>query len=279
MIMRLFTARLLKHLGGDMKIQDFQKKKDSNKKISMVTCYDYTSAKIVHASDVDCVLVGDSVAMTMHGYTTTVPATVEMMVVHTQAVARAITRKFILGDLPFLSYRKDLNSNMDAVQLLMQSGAHAVKLEGAIGNIELIKHVVHSGVPVMGHIGLTPQSVHQLGGFKVQGKEDAAAQELLEQARRLEDAGCFSLVLECVPSALAKRVTDSLHIPTIGIGAGPYTSGQVLVFQDMLGMQNDFQPKFLKTYMNGFDAIKNALNDYHREVEAVAYPDEVTHCY
>jgi len=262
-----------------MNIHDFQKKKINNEKITLVTCYDYWSAKIIDQSDVDCVLVGDSLAMVMHGHSTTVPATVDLMALHTEAVSRGITKKFIVGDLPFLSCRKSLSESMEAVHRFMQAGAHAVKLEGASGNIETIRHIVESGVPVMGHLGLTPQSVHQLGGFRVQGRQEKAAQELLQQARALEDAGCFSIVIECVPSALAKRITDSLTIPTIGIGAGPHTSGQVLVFQDMLGMNQGFNAKFLKTYLKGFDLVKDALNEYHREVQTQVYPDEVEHCY
>ncbi len=262
-----------------MKIHDFQKKKLNNEKITMVTCYDHWSARIIDQSDVDCVLVGDSLAMVMHGYSTTVPATIDMMAFHTEAVSRGITEKFIIGDLPFLSYRKNQLQSMEAVQRLMQAGAQAVKLEGVDGNIALIKHVVESGVPVMGHLGMTPQSIHQLGGFKVQGKGEARAKDLLQQARMLEDAGCFSLVLECIPSQLAKTITENLKIPTIGIGAGPYTSGQVLVLQDMLGMQKDFHPKFLKTYLNGFGMIKDALNAYHRDVQQATYPDLVEHCY
>jgi len=262
-----------------MRIHDFQKKKLNNEKITFVTCYDHWSAKIIDQSDVDCVLVGDSLAMVMHGHSTTLPATVDLITLHIEAVSRGITKKFIVGDLPFLSCRKSLSESVDAVQKFMQAGAHAVKLEGAAGNISLIKHLVESGVPVIGHIGLTPQSVHQLGGFKVQGRQEEAAKDLLRQAKMLEDAGCFSVLLECVPSALAKAITDSLQVPTIGIGAGPNTSGQILVLQDMLGMSEAFNMKFLKKYLNGYDLVKNALNAYHKDVQMQVYPDEVEHCY
>ncbi len=262
-----------------MNILDFQKKKDKNEKISVITCYDYTSATIVNASDVDCALVGDSLAMTMHGYETTVPASMEMMTLHTAAVARGINRKFIVADLPFLSYRIDQTKSMEAIQQLMQAGAHAVKLEGADGNMKLIEHAVESGVPVMGHLGMMPQSIHQLGGFRVQGKEEDAEDCLIQQALMLEEAGCFSIVLECIPSDVAASITKALHVPTIGIGAGPHTSGQVLVFQDMLGMQKEFHPKFLKTYLNGFGLIKDALNQYHSEVKTADFPDIREHCY
>ncbi|MCB1828299.1 MAG: 3-methyl-2-oxobutanoate hydroxymethyltransferase, partial [Coxiellaceae bacterium] len=256
-----------------MNILDFQKKKNKNEKITFVTCYDYTSARIADASDVDCILVGDSLAMTMHGYSTTVPATMEMMVMHTSAVVKGAPNTFVVGDLPFLSYRKGLTENMDAVQALMQAGAQAVKLEGLDGNQQLIKHIVKSGVPVMGHIGLTPQSVHALGGFRVQGREEAVAKDLLEQAKLLEQSGCFSIVLECMPAKVAQHITDAIHIPTIGIGAGPHTSGQILVWQDMLGMQDQLSIKFVKRYFNGFEMIKNSLNAYHQEVQAAVYPD------
>lgn len=262
-----------------MNIQDFQKKKIKNEKVTFVTCYDYTSAKIVEASDVDCVLVGDSLAMTMHGYETTIPATMEMMILHTQAVTRAVKNKFIVSDLPFLSYRKSLSESMSAIQALMQAGAQAVKLEGLDGNVAFINHVTESGVPVMGHIGLTPQSVHALGGYRVQGREEHAAKDLVEQAKLLEEAGCFAIVLECMPAELARRITETIRIPTIGIGAGPHTNGQVLVWQDMLGMDNNINIKFVKRYFNGFEMIKNSLNAYHREVKGMQYPNLKEHCY
>lgn len=262
-----------------MNILDFQKKKEANEKISMVTCYDYWSAKIIAETDIDCILVGDSLAMVMHGHDTTIPATIDVMALHVQAVARGAKNKWIVGDLPFLSFRKSLDSSMQAVEKLVQAGAHAVKLEGTVGNLDLIHHIVASGVPVMGHIGLTPQSIHQLGGMKVQGKNAKNAAVLLEQAQSLEDAGCFAIVLECVPSLLAKEITTALAIPTIGIGAGPNTSGQVLVLHDLLGLNNAFKPKFLKKYVNGFEIMQQALQTYHNDVTELKYPDEVEHGY
>jgi len=263
-----------------MNINDFQKKKTNNEKITMVTCYDYTSAQIANASEVDVLLVGDSLAMTMLGYETTISATMDHMVLYTKAVAKAVRRKFILGDMPFLSYRKSLTENMNAVQALMQAGAHAVKLEGVDeSNIAFIEHVVASGVPVMGHIGMTPQSVRVFGGFKVQGREKAIAKKIIEQAKSLEEAGCFATVLECMPTELGKQITEAIEIPTIGIGAGPYTSGQVLVWQDLLGMQTNLKIKFVKRYMDGFELIKNALNEYHHEVQNSVYPDLKLHSY
>ena len=253
-----------------MKIHDFSLKKQKGQKISMVTCYDYTFSRILSDSEVDCLLVGDSAAMVMHGFSTTLNASVNLMALHTAAVARGASNKFIVGDLPFLSYRKDLESNMTAMGKVMKAGAHAVKLEGAKGNLELIRHAVDSGVPVMGHLGLTPQSVHQLGGFKVQGREKKEHDEAL----LLEKAGCFSLVLECVPAALAQEISKDLKIPTIGIGAGVHCDGQVLVLQDMLGMNKEFHPKFLRTYFNGFETLKQAMNQYHRDVVTEEFPSE-----
>lgn len=262
-----------------MNILDFQKMKNQNEKITMVTCYDYTSARIVDQSDIDCILVGDSLAMVMHGHPTTLPIDVDIMALHTRMVARGLSKKFLISDLPFLSYREGLAPSMRAVKKIMQAGAHAVKLEGTTGNLSLIEHIVHSGVPVMGHIGMTPQSVFQLGGFKVQGKEYSQAQHILTQAKQLQSAGCFAIVLECIPSELTKTITENLQIPTIGIGAGPHASGQVLVWQDLLGMNEDLTPKFLKKYLNGFELIKNALNTYHQEVKGIVYPDQVEHVY
>lgn len=255
-----------------MNVQDFQKMKDERRKISMITCYDYSSARAVADSNIDCILVGDSLAMTMHGYPTTLSATTTMMALHTAAVAKGAPAKFIIGDLPFLSYRKGLKDAMDAVHELMSAGAHAVKLEGVRGHADIVRHIVDSGVPVMGHLGLTPQSVHGLGGMKVQARTNAAVKILTSQARELEDAGCFALVLECVPPQGARTVTDLLRIPTIGIGAGPHVSGQVLVYQDMLGLNPGFKPKFLRVYANTFDAIRTALNAYDNDVKSGAFP-------
>lgn len=255
-----------------MTILEFQRKKRENEKISMVTCYDYTSAKLLAQTSVDCLLVGDSVAMTMHGYQHTLYATVEMMSTHTAAVSRGAGGKFIVSDLPFMSYRKSLSDNMLAVQALMQSGASAIKLEGADGNIEFIKHTVESGVPVMGHLGLTPQSVHQLGGYKVQGKSDAAAEKLMQDALALQQAGCFCIVLECVPAELAAETTRVLDIPTIGIGAGADTNGQVLVYQDLLGMDKSFKPKFVKSYLDGSDQIRQAVELYIKDIHTGEFP-------
>jgi 3-methyl-2-oxobutanoate hydroxymethyltransferase len=257
-----------------MNVLDFQKMKHNGRKISMVTCYDYSSARAVDKSDVDCILVGDSLAMTMHGHPTTLSATTEMMALHTAGVAKGAPSKFIVTDLPFLSYRKGLKTAMDAVETLMRAGAHALKLEGVKGHADVLRHIVESGVPVMGHLGLTPQSVNTLGGMKVQARTDPAVEVLASQASLLEDCGCFSLVLECVPSKVARRVTELLTIPTIGIGAGPHTSGQVLVCQDVLGLSYGFKPKFLRTYANLFETIQLALNAYDRDVKEGSFPSD-----
>ena len=258
-----------------MTVLDFQLMKDEGRRISMITCYDYSSARAVNESSVDCILVGDSLAMTMHGYPTTLSATTQMMALHTAAVAKGAPTKFIVADLPFLSYRKGLKDAMDAVQELMSAGASAVKLEGVRGHADIIRHIVESGVPVMGHLGLTPQSVNTLSGMKVQAKTDTAVRDLISQAREIEKAGCFALVLECVPSQAARKVTDLLKIPTIGIGAGPNVSGQVLVYQDVLGLNPGFKPKFLRIYANGFELIHEALNAFNRDVKGGEFPSDI----
>jgi 3-methyl-2-oxobutanoate hydroxymethyltransferase len=197
-----------------------------------------------------------------------------MMALHTAAVVRGAGDKFVVGDLPFMSNRKGLTANMTAVERIMKAGASAVKLEGAAGNLNLVRHIVDSGVPVMAHLGLTPQSVNQLGGFKVQGRDEKARKTIKEHALQLQDAGAFAVVLECVPSDLAEDITQALHVPTIGIGAGSETDGQVLVLQDLLGMNNEFKPKFVKTYFSGFDTLKKAFNTYHEEVTTGVFPSE-----
>ena len=256
-----------------MRIQDFAKRKSAGVPITMVTCYDAWSAALIAETDIDCVLVGDSVAMVVHGHDTTIPADLEMMTTHTAAVRRGAPDAFVIGDMPFLSYRRGLAASVDAAGALMRSGANAVKLEGAAGNLELIRHLVESGVPVMGHLGLTPQSVHQLGGFRVQAKNDRAAERLIEQAVELEQAGCFAIVLEAIPAAVAERATARMTIPTIGIGAGRHVDGQVLVLQDLLGVSTSYRPKFVRTWMDGSKMITTALQSYHRDVTEGRFPN------
>ena len=253
-------------------VNEFNKMKNEGKKISVVTCYDYWSACIIDESEIDAVLVGDSAAMVMHGFETTINAEVDMMVYHTAAVRRGLKNKFLIGDLPFFVHRKGLKFLMNVVEKFMKVGAQAVKIEGAEGHLDLIEHVVNSGVPVMGHLGLTPQSVNRFGGFKLQGNGNGAANKLIDNAKSLENAGCFSIVLELIPAVVAEQITESLAIPTIGIGAGPNTSGQVLVLQDLLGMSGNFSPKFLRKYMNGNELIKDALNEYNSDVKQKSYP-------
>ena len=204
----------------------------------------------------------------MYGYKDTLSATLEMMCMHTTAVAKGASNKFLIADLPFMSYRKSLNASVETVSKLMQSGANAVKLEGVSGNIDLIHHLVESGVPVMGHIGLTPQFLHILGGYKVQGKTPESKNLLLEQAVQLQQAGCFAIVLECIPAELAKSITNQLEIATIGIGAGSHTSGQVLVYQDLLGFNKDFKPKFVKHFIDGYKATVEGVEKYINEINS-----------
>jgi 3-methyl-2-oxobutanoate hydroxymethyltransferase len=255
-------------------IHDFAKMKNERRKISMVTCYDFWTARILAQTAVDCVLVGDSCAMVMHGFPSTLQATVPMMETHVAAVARGIGDKFLVGDLPFMSFRKGVKPAMDGVERLMRAGAHAVKLEGVYGHENVISQIVGSGVPVMGHIGLTPQSTFQLGGFRVQGRDSSAADALVEQARKLEELGCFSIVLECVPGPLAEKITRALEIPTIGIGAGVNTDGQVLVLQDLLGGNSKFVPKFLRRFRDSELEIKSAVDSYNTEVKNSKFPGE-----
>ncbi len=238
----------------------------------MTTAYDYTLAALAAESAVDCVLVGDSLSMVMHGHTSTIAATVDMMALHTAAVARAVKDKLIVGDMPFLSMRKGLVPAMEAVEALARAGAQAVKIEGLEGHEEIILHIIKSDIPVMGHIGLTPQSINKFGGYRTQGKDQASAERLVEQAQELERRGCFSLVLECVPDKLAERITGLLKIPVIGIGAGPFTDGQVLVLHDMLGLYGE-PPSFVKKYLDGRRLVVDALNNFDSEVKSSVFPE------
>lgn len=256
-----------------MNVLDFPERKKNHQRIVMVTCYDATSASILQESEVDMLLVGDSAAMVMHGQDTTLPIGVAELAMHVRAVRRGAPRKFIVADLPFLASRKGLQPAMEAVEALMKAGAQAVKIEGVAGQQELLRHIVESGVPVMGHLGLTPQSVHQLGGFRVQARDAAARERLLEEARACQQAGCFALVLECVPEAVAAQVTRALVIPTIGIGAGVATDGQVLVMHDLLGLGAGPSPRFVRQYLDGRGLFLDAFNRFARDVREGAFPD------
>jgi 3-methyl-2-oxobutanoate hydroxymethyltransferase len=240
--------------------------------ISVVTCYDAWSAKILAASRVDALLVGDSAAMVMHGHDTTIPADLDMMCLHTAAARRGAPEKLLIADMPFLAHRKSLAHTMGAVERLVRAGGQAVKIEGADGNLETIRHIVDSGIDVMGHLGLTPQSLHRLGGYRVQGRNGRAAAKLADDALRLQDAGCFSIVLELVPSELARSVTESLEIPTIGIGAGAGTDAQVIVWQDMAGLTPGRTAKFVKKYADVHGVLLKAAQDWSADVVSGAYP-------
>ena len=253
-------------------VLDFARFKADGRKISVVTAYDAWSARLVARSLVDAILVGDSLAMVVHGHATTLPATVQLMALHTRAVATSNDGKFLIADLPFLSCRKGIPTAMSAVGSLVSSGAQAVKVEGVDGHEDVIRHIVNSGVPVMGHLGLTPQSVNQLGGFRVQGRDDADAAHLIRQAHALQDLGCFSIVLECVPADVGARITSELQLPTIGIGAGADTDGQVLVLQDLWGVDPNPSPRFVRRYVDGARVLTDALDRYDAEVKSVRFP-------
>ncbi len=234
--------------------------------LRFVTCYDYAFARIVNDSPVHGILVGDSAAMVCHGHKTTIPATIEMLTEHVAAVSRGAPDKFIVADLPFLSYRGDRDRTVQAVRTLIAAGANAVKIEGASGNEALVQYLVESGVPVMGHTGLTPQFVNSFGGFRTQGKDERSASYIREEALRFQEAGCFSLVLEFIPASLAEEITDSLSIPTIGIGAGEGTSGQIVVIYDLLGITRG--PKSIPRLLDGSTLILKALKEYCGETES-----------
>lgn len=249
---------------------DFFKYKQEKRKISMVTCYDTTFARLVEQTAVDCILIGDSLSMVMHGESTTIPAKMEWMEEHTRSVRNG-TKKYIVSDMPFLTTRKGIEFATDCAGKLLAAGANCVKIEGIFGQEEIIQHLVLSGIPVMSHLGLTPQFFQAFGGHKMQGKTEEAANKIIEEAKLAEKFGCVAIVLECIPSELAKKITESVKIPTIGIGAGAETDGQVLVLQDLLGMSG-FRPRFVRQYLNGAELITNALNAYAKDVAEKTFP-------
>jgi 3-methyl-2-oxobutanoate hydroxymethyltransferase len=252
--------------------KDFLRAKIEGRKLSMVTCYDYTFARLLSKSAIDGILVGDSTAMVMHGHPSTLSASVELMRLHTAAVGRGAAGKFVVADMPFLSFRKGLAAALDSASVLMTAGAHAVKLEGVDGHEDVIQRMVESGIPVMGHLGLQPQSVHAYGGFRVQGRSDDSARDIARQATVLEELGAFAIVLESVPASLAQEITNTLSIPTIGIGAGVGCDGQILVLQDLLGMNVDFHPKFARPFLDGASSVLEALARFDEEVKAGTFP-------
>jgi 3-methyl-2-oxobutanoate hydroxymethyltransferase len=251
---------------------NFLRAKCEGRKLSMITCYDYTFARLLAGSAVDGILVGDSAAMVIHGHSSTLSMTVEMIRLHTEAVVRGAPGKFVVADMPFLSFRKGVAQAMETAQALMTAGAHAVKLEGVDGHEDVVQRMAQSGIPVMGHLGLQPQSVHAYGGFRVQGRNCDSARNILRQATTLQELGAFSVVLECVPANLAREITAALRIPTIGIGAGAGCDGQILVLQDLLGMNVDFHPKFSRSFLDGSRLILDAIADYDEAVKEGTFP-------
>lgn len=250
-----------------------RKMKTAGEKIAMITAYDYTMATLVDAAGVDMILVGDSAANVMAGYSTTIPITLDQMIYHTQCVVRGIRRAMVVCDMPFGSYQGDpMLALASAVRILKESGAEAVKLEGGADVAPAIRAIVGAGIPVVGHLGLTPQSVNQFGGYGLRAKEDAEAERLLADARLLDELGCCAIVLEKIPAALAARVSAAVSAPTIGIGAGPDTDGQVLVLQDMLGMNQGFKPKFLRRYADLGNVITDAVAHYVTDVKTASFP-------
>lgn len=251
---------------------DFQKFKLEARKISMITCYDATFARLVNQTDVDCILIGDSCAMIMHGEKTTIPAKMEWMIEHTRSVRNA-TDKYIVADMPFISTRTGFEEATKNAGALLVAGANSVKIEGVFGQEDILKHLVMSGIPVMAHLGLTPQFYQSFGGHKMQGKTEEAAAKIIEEAKLAQSIGCYGILLECIPSELAAKITKEVSIPTIGIGAGVNCDGQVLVLQDALGMSG-FKPRFVRQYLNGEELIKNALNAYASDVHNSLFPGD-----
>jgi 3-methyl-2-oxobutanoate hydroxymethyltransferase len=252
-----------------------QEMKQNGEKISMLTAYDFSFATIVDAAEIDVILVGDSASNVMAGHISTLPITLDQMIYHAQSVIRAVDRALVVVDLPFGSYQGNSKEALNsAIRIMKESGAHAVKLEGGAEVIESVKRIVSAGIPVMGHLGLTPQSIFKFGTYSVRAKEEAEAIKLLEDAQLLEEAGCFSIVLEKIPAKLAKKTTQSINIPVIGIGAGPDVDGQVLVLHDVLGITKEFHPRFLRRYMNLYDDIRDALKSYSNDVKSGDFPND-----
>ena len=249
--------------------------KRAGEKIPMVTAYDYTAARIADAAGIPILLVGDSLGMVVLGYESTIPVTMDDMVRHARMVSRGVNEALVVADLPFMSYQVDAEQAMrNAGRLMQEGGAHTVKLEGGVSIADTVRRIVDAGVPVMGHIGLTPQSVNALGGYRVQGRTKATARRVLDDAQALENAGAYAVVLECVPSPLAKVITERLTIPTIGIGAGPHCDGQVQVFHDMLGLFSEFVPRHARLYANLAEDVSEAFRRYADDVRSGAFPSE-----
>lgn len=251
-----------------------QEMKRSGEKISMLTAYDYTMAKIVDDAGIDVILVGDSASNVMAGHETTLPITLEQMIYHASSVVRGVNRALVVVDLPFGSYQGNSKEALNSsIRIMKESGAHAVKLEGGKEVKESIERILTAGIPVMGHLGLTPQSIYKFGTYTVRAREEAEANQLIEDAQILQKAGCFSLVLEKIPAKLAEQVSKNLHIPVIGIGAGGGVDGQVLVFHDMVGLTYEFSPRFLRRYLNLYNDIKGAVGSYIKDIKSNDFPN------
>jgi 3-methyl-2-oxobutanoate hydroxymethyltransferase len=252
-----------------------QEMKMRGEKISMLTAYDYSMARIYDDAKIDVLLVGDSASNVMHGYETTLPITLDHMIAHAAAVIRAVKRSLVVVDLPFGSYQGNSKEALNsAIRIMKEAEAHAIKLEGGEEVVESVKRILTAGIPVMGHLGLTPQSIYKFGTYEVRAKEDEEAKKLMQDAKLLEDAGCFAIVLEKIPSSLAIQAAQSVKIPIIGIGAGSGVDGQVLVSHDMLGINKEFSPKFLRRYLNLYDEIKGAVEQYVADVKSADFPNE-----
>ncbi|PJJ79881.1 3-methyl-2-oxobutanoate hydroxymethyltransferase [Mucilaginibacter auburnensis] len=252
-----------------------QDMKGRGEKISMLTAYDYTMATIVDAAGTDVILVGDSASNVMAGHETTLPITLDQMIYHASSVVRAAKRALIVVDLPFGTYQGNSKEALNsAIRIMKESGAHAVKLEGGVEIAESVSRILTAGIPVMGHLGLTPQSIYKFGTYTVRAKEEAEASKLKEDALKLQELGCFGIVIEKIPAALGKEVSESLNIPTIGIGAGQYCDGQVLVIHDMLGLNKGFKPRFLRQYANLYDDMNKAIQNYVNDVKGGSFPNE-----
>ena len=254
-------------------ISYLQEKADSGQKITMMTAYDFPTASLVDQSEIDTILVGDSLGMVVLGYDSTVPVTMDDMIHHCKAVRRGAKQSFVIGDMPFMSYQVSVEKAVEnAGRFIKEAGSEAVKLEGGSEMAHVVKAIADAGIPVCAHIGLTPQTATKLSGFKVQGKDAESANKLIRSAKDLEDAGAFMIVLECIPDQVASKITDALHIPTIGIGAGKYCDGQVLVYHDLVGLFERFTPKMVKQYVNLAPMIREALIQYREEVEKGVFP-------
>ena len=252
-----------------------QEMKENNEKISMLTSYDYTLAKIVDSAGIDVILVGDSASNVMAGHETTLPITLDHMIYHASSVVKAAKRSLVVVDLPFGSYQGDSKKALrSAIRIMKESGAHAVKLEGGDEIRDSVERILTAGIPVMGHLGLTPQSIYKFGTYTVRAKQDAEAKKLISDAKLLQETGCFSIVLEKIPANLAKKVAKKLDIPIIGIGAGNGVDGQVLVLHDMLGMTHEFNPRFLRRYLNLYEEINKAVQNYVKDVKSKDFPNE-----